>query len=197
MLLKFFLLKGTPWDLPRGPLVKTPHFHCRGHWVWSLFRELRPCMFHGMAKKIFLVINKRESSVENIGLGDLWAWERLRQGPASDTASDVPEDRPSKGQANDFCWRVRCWSKEKLLEARLRMHCCVRPDNQPRHSRTWPLCGRKGRGGRAGCDQRTRWSHSREERIRGVGEGSHSTGGLQDPRRWFFNMDKTVENCVE
>ena len=92
--LKVFLLKGTPWDLPRGPLVKTPHFHCRGHWVWSLVRELRPCMFHGMAKKFFLVINKRESSVENIGLGDLWAWERLRQGPASDTASDVPEDRP-------------------------------------------------------------------------------------------------------
>ena len=30
-----------------------------------------------------------------------------------------------------------------------------------------------------------------------AGEGSHSTGGLQDPRCWFFYVDKTIENCVE
>ena len=43
--------KDPTGDFPGGPVVKTPHFHCRGARVRSLVRELRSRMLHGAAKK--------------------------------------------------------------------------------------------------------------------------------------------------
>ena len=39
------------WNSLGGVVIKTLHFHCRGHKLWSLVRELRSCMPCGMTKK--------------------------------------------------------------------------------------------------------------------------------------------------
>ena len=37
------LLSIGSWDFPGSPVVKTPHFPCRGHRVWSLVGKLSAC----------------------------------------------------------------------------------------------------------------------------------------------------------
>jgi len=42
----------SPKDFPGGPLVKTPHFHCRGRRFNPGLRKLRSRVPPGSAKKI-------------------------------------------------------------------------------------------------------------------------------------------------
>ena len=45
-------------DFPGGPVVKTPHFHCRGPGVQSPVGKLRSHMSRGVAKKKPTKVNK-------------------------------------------------------------------------------------------------------------------------------------------
>ena len=48
----FPLIKRNGGDFPGGPVVKTPHFHCRAYgFDLSLIGELRSCMLCGKTKK--------------------------------------------------------------------------------------------------------------------------------------------------
>ena len=43
--------QGIPWEFPGGPVVRTPHLHCRGARVGSPARELRSRKPYGVANK--------------------------------------------------------------------------------------------------------------------------------------------------
>ena len=45
-------MSSKKWDLPGGPVVKTPRFHCRGRRFDPLVGELRSRMPHSVAKKL-------------------------------------------------------------------------------------------------------------------------------------------------
>ena len=57
------------WDLPGGPVVRTPSLHCRGRGFKSLVRELRSYKPRGVAKTRKKERKKERKKDKALGFG--------------------------------------------------------------------------------------------------------------------------------